>query len=228
MNHIKMKAVYLVIVSCMALPLFSGCASARFTTTMKQKSLAPSELADHKLKIVSVTVNQLFIPGGTTLVLPAASAAEYMHIAMERYPAIFSMDANALPVTIRLQDESQSATVIVPIITSILSLGTLPCYPIDKTMQVKSELFFSDPTSHEFCVGNVRFERTDTIWLSVYTPFGLIPVPGKSDVPKVSGVIFGFSGNSSRRLTMISTVDAVVQAALDCGIQAFNKIKKEH
>jgi hypothetical protein len=183
-------------------------------------------LAGHKLKIVSVKTQQTSI-GDPVWALPMASSDEYMNIAIERYPSLFSKDTNALPVTVTLRDESYSNSyVVLMYVTAFLSLGTLPCYPVEGTVQINAELVFSDHDFHEFCVNSVRFERMNRTWISVYTPLGLIPVPGNSDLPRVSGVGASRSTDaieSSRKLTMISTIDAIVQGARNCGVQAFEK-----
>jgi len=227
MNINKMRVICIIVISVLAPFVISGCASVRFTTTMKQQSFAPSELAGHKLKIVSVANQQKIILSSTLLSIPFASADAYMNLAMERYPALFSRESSALPVAVSLRDEYQSESMAVPLITLLLSLGTLPGYPFDSTIKINTEVVFSNNAFREFCVGTVRFERSDVRWISVYTPFGLIPVLGHSDLPKVSGVGRQFAVESSNKLTMIATIDAVVQAAHDCGVQAFHKIQKE-
>jgi hypothetical protein len=228
MNINKMRALFPIVISVLSLFIISGCGSARFTTTLKQQSVAPSELAGHKLKIVSVANQQIIILSSTRMSIPFASADEYMDLAMERYPALFSREPSALPVAVSIRDEYQSESMAVPLITLLLSLGTLPGYPFDTTMEVNTEVVFSNNAFREFCVGTVRFERSDVRWATVYTPFGLIPVLGHSDLPKVSGVVGQqFFVESSNKLTMLSTIDAIVQAAHDCGVQAFNKIQKE-
>jgi len=221
MTKNSIQRTFLVMMSCSCLFITEGCFSARYLSSIEQQSLEPSDLAGHKLKIVSVDVQLL----GRNMFIPNATPDAYTDLAMERYPALFSREIDSLPVALTISDESTSTSFAMPLITMVLSLGTLPGYPFEDTMQIKVESVFSDRASSELCINDTRFKRSDRIWATVYTPLGLIPVPGHSDMPKISGIGRQSLAPSSHKLTMFSIIDAVVQAARECGMQTFQKVR---
>jgi len=225
----SIKITFLVTVLCMALLVTNGCTSTRFLSSIKKQSLESHEFSGYKLKIVSVAVLQSYfeLEADTmhTITIPSASADDYMKIAMERYPSLFSKDPNAFPVSVTVRDTWFSHSMFIPTLTDLLSAGTLPGYPNEVILNINAEIVFSDHDSHEICLDIVRFERSNHTWLSVFTPLGLIPVPGHSDLPKASAVMASssFVKESSNKLTMISIIDAIVQSALNCGVHAFKE-----
>jgi len=203
----------------------TGCTSARFASTIKKQSFSQQGIAGYKLKIVSFTISRPgpYFTGGFTV-----KNDKYMKIAAERYPEIFSYEDSALPVAIQLYEKESYTSDLAYWSTfwiSIFSLATLPVYQ-SKTISYDGDVRFSDMASHEFCAGQASFIRTDAYWTTVLSPIGLIPVPGDSDIPQFISIgdknrIYDLSAN----LDMISAIDAVVRAAIDCGPQAFNHIK---
>jgi len=228
MYHNDFKITFLVALACIAMLVTSGCTSTGFQSTIKQQSLESQELSGYKLNIVSVKGQRSLVRGSPYAAkIPNEWQYSYMEIAMERYPSLFSKDPEAFPVTVTLYDEKSSTSFFVlHLLTSLLSLGTLPNYPGEVTTPINAEIVFSDRDFHVICANSVRFERTNRWWISVFTPLGLIPVPVHSDLPRVSGVMSFSINDSSDKLTMISTIDAVVQGAQICGVQAFKKRKK--
>lgn len=61
----------------------------------------------------------------------------------------------------------------------------------------------------------VSFTRTDKLWLTLTSPLGLLPIPGRSDLPRVC-FLFDLTGKKSmarsKKLTMDSLTEAVVRS----------------
>jgi hypothetical protein len=205
----------------------AGCSTTRFESTIKKQSFNQQGLAGYKLKIVSLTISRIgpYDTSGFTV-----KNDKYMKIAIERYPEIFSYEDSALPVAIQLYEKESSSSDLAFWSTfwiSIFSLATLPVYQ-SKTISFDGDVRFSDMASHEFCAGQASFVRTDAYWATILSPIGLLPVPGESDSPQYTYIAdknrIDANGQSAN-FDIISAIDTVVKAAIDCGPQAFNHIK---
>ena len=196
----------------------TGCMSVRYSTT-----LPPAGDRNRALGLVKVNVTNLNLssPNGYGNIVPDMSRRKFMAEARKQYPLIFGEERNALPVNVEVDceyDDFSDRAGKYALLT-VLTLGLVPTpAPAegneagDFTVRVSAE----DPEHGPIEYPPVKFQRRNAAWWTVFTPLGLIPVPGQTDIPRSSTTIVGFEdarfGDRSRKLTLDSCVEAVVRA----------------
>jgi len=197
--------------------LFSGgCCSMRYTTTLKPSLEPPKPIENLKFNIVKVDYKR---EGSYSEVAPQTSEwtnikwkDELMESATTRYPQLFSRTEGSIPIAVHIEVNCDSYY-LVSYLTGIISAFTLPSYPGKDTgvFKVNSSLTTRRPDDKGYEFSSICFSRTNAMW-GTFTPLGLIPVPGESDVPK-SRSFFArefLDKNRSFKLTTDSIVEAIM------------------
>lgn len=212
-----MRFIVLIVLGASVLMSY-GCASYRFASSIHKQTVTPGSLHNLKLNIVSVKYIPTDISTPLFGFMKKVEASEFMAIAEERYPGIFLNSPDALPVEVRITGSAESQ--IIPALTAIATVGifggVFPAYGANK-YSVTVKTTFYDLVFQVICRREAFFVRTDAVWITVFTPLGLIPVPGKSDTPKftlMDGRTTIWAAQQTLNLTSI--VDAIVQSSLPC------------
>jgi tetratricopeptide (TPR) repeat protein len=196
----------------------TGCMSMRFATT-----LPPSGQRDHTLGLVKVNITNVVVssPAGSGNIVPDIARKDFMAAARERYPLIFDEDRNALPVNVEVvceYDDYHERALRYALLT-VLSVGIVPSLAppgANEAGDFSVRVSADDPDQGPIAYPPVTFQRRNVAWWTVFTPLGLIPVPGQTDVPRSFSTMFGDDEREWTRkggvLTLASCVEAVVQA----------------
>lgn len=216
MNCLRSYFVCLPAAACL---LFAtGCMSVRYSTT-----LPPAGPRDRALGLVKVNVTNLNLssPNGYGSIVPDMSRGKFMAEARQQYPLIFAEGRDALPVNVEVDceyDDFSDRAGKYALLT-VLTLGLVPTpAPAggNEAGVFSVRVSAMDPDHGPIEYPAVTFQRRNAAWWTVFTPLGLIPVPGQTDIPRNSTTIIGFEdagfGDRSRKLTLDSCVEAVVQA----------------
>ena len=202
--------------------MLSGCASVRFTTTLKPQPdpgpiFGEARFCIHQAKVSEkrpvpeYSYSTLPCPVTTAPNLEGEKLQALIRTSVENLPSVFADDIRSIPVTVKI-DRAHSSDFDCFIYPGIIpsALGVLPS-PEGRatryTVNAESPCGSSpSPTS---------FSRHDAGWGTLYTPLGLIPVPGFSDVPRRIGVDSeSFKQNvrqTGERLTYDSLGESVFQ-----------------
>jgi tetratricopeptide (TPR) repeat protein len=196
----------------------TGCMSVRFATT-----LPPSGNRDRSLGLVKVNITNLVLSsrGGRGNIVPDLTRKDFMAAAREQYPLIFDEDRNALPVSVEVAcvyDDFHERAGKYALFT-VLTLGIIPSPAppgANEAGDFSVRVSALDPDQGVMAYPPVTFQRRNAAWWTVFTPLGLFPVPGETDVPRSFNSLLGsYDAEWARKggtLTMASCVEAVVQA----------------
>ena len=145
---------------------------------------------------------------------------DIVRVGEELYPSVFSDHSSALPVELRVCTEHDS-TVLPSALVMVLSMtivgGVLPL-PVGESSHIAVDVRIRDSGGGEVAHEMSAFRRSDVMWVSALTPLGLLPVPGRSDRPRVIG-IEGAAREASWRLTLECYVAAILRAVRKAGIE---------
>jgi hypothetical protein len=201
----------------------SGCASYRYATTLKpdpgNKGLKVADGVKFALVNVRTTADQKTPPN---LNLGEFKITELNARASEVYPALFGIDFADLPVSVSL-DCTYSSTNLVP-----FGLGIIPL-PGTDTVECAVRTRVADVDG--YAVDAVRaFTLSSALWGTLFTPLGLIPVPGAADVR--SNFFTDDKENDKRidQLMMDSLVEAVARSVAQAdktSLQAAAKSRRD-
>lgn len=204
----------------------TGCTSYRFTTTLPTQGKPVPSLEPVRFNIASVSFVTNAVPSGAINTFGSLSVTDHelcgrlMSTAQQCYPALFTRDADAVPLRVLVEKTASSRSMGVDGCVSCLTLTIIPLREtrVDEfRIQVACEdSAFAGPTVDKpdlmKAVGApVQFTRKDMGWLSFF-PLGLIPFPGHSDVRRVVGVGDEAVHRASGKLTLQSCVEAIVQS----------------
>lgn len=188
--------------------LATGCMSAKYATNIQYQRDAEAVLKEFRFSIKSV---DFVMPSrkGSCQMFP--STPEYLAtldqdmiknmaekwswnddrwteemraIAVQRYPKLFATSSDALPVMVRIQAahaNSDVATIgmIFGSLTLMSMVFPLPVWEQGR-LEVSCELVLDREMMHT-PLATVAVERRDMYWVTILTPFALIPVPGAAD-----------------------------------------------
>ena len=216
MNCLRSYFACLPAVACL---LFAtGCMSIRYATT-----LPPSGHRDRCLGLVKVNITNVVVssPAGYGNIVPEMRRKDFMAAAREQYPLIFDEDRNALPVNVEVAceyDDYHERALKYALLT-VLSIGIVPSPAppgANEAGNFSVHVSADDPDQGPIPYPAVTFQRRNVVWWTVFTPLGLIPVPGQTDIPRSFNTMFGAYDREWARkgggLTMACCVEAVVQA----------------
>jgi len=240
------SSLRLIFVVLVGLVCASGCCSTRFTTTISKIEDAANKFPvrfriesarpPKPIKMMMSTTGYAWgeqVGFGPPMPQTAEEFTDKLIIvATDRYPNIFSTSTDALPLKIKI-DARHSDTFIGALALELGTLaimgGILPL-PFSATSDFTVRTSIMDANRQTLKEDTVRFTRKDGTWLSVLTPFGLCPVPGKSDYPKISEVGGMKATKFGGDVTLEGYADAIVktlnQLDMDQIILAYEKSKR--
>ena len=158
--------------------VLSGCMSARGTSTLKEVPDAAQRLAGLQFRVAAVDEAGCNTPGCVQGLQETMSKG---------YPRLFSDDLEAIPLVVRLKTETDNNGVGA-FIGGFFTLATLP---VPSYTGFAKEVGVT-PWSGAGAVlpeAVIRYTRRDHIWVTVFTPLALIPLPGRSDMDRATGTL---------------------------------------
>lgn len=215
----------LCIIFSMAVAL-SGCMSMAFesdlvpgTTPAPSVGTARFHIADVQ---VSTTVKSEVPQQGTKLF---GTPKDLSSDAVSARPNLFSDDFTSWPIVLKVASEYDNSTKLVAFLCA-LTVGTIPVPCSEKTDYT---VFITIPTMEgELNLGSVAFKRRDVMWVTLFTPLGLIPVPGTSVIPRECQTIANANGDyvaRAQKLTNAVCVEAVAKVLGQCDAATLAKLQ---
>ncbi|MDX9867671.1 MAG: hypothetical protein RBT78_07065 [Kiritimatiellia bacterium] len=115
-----------------------------------------------------------------------------------RYPQLFSRDPKAVPFTVRIDHETVMKSKGIPLFLMTLTLAGLvfPSWPPDEEHR---NFHITLDAGEGQIFGSADCSACEFRWMSFYTPFAMLGVPGESDIPKKSGVMAWADKNFQER-----------------------------
>lgn len=173
------KAWRLVVVVASA-ALLGGCIAQRTVSSLKEVPNAESRLAGMKFRVISVEPDA----GGK-------AGTELQASLQSAYPALFSDDARAIPLAVR-----KSSTYHSQMVGAFLTGLTLGVVPIPVSYGDSFEVGVT-PWGAQGAVApesRMKYSIDAHEWATILTPLGLIPNPGRSDIPRRSAILMDEPG----------------------------------
>lgn len=176
---------------CVAASLFAGgCASNKIGVLPAAKPVLVPETNSAFYMIQKVDVSFSAAPPEWQ---SGIFSGRFARLAAERHPGLFRNSAEATPIAVRIEVR-QSAHDGVALVAFMGTLGilggVLPSLPWSTEWQVQMQV--QDLRGAPLFSTGIEAEHRG--WWSLVSPLGLIPIPGESDVPKVSTFVTGGPG----------------------------------
>jgi len=198
-----------------------GCGSARFATTLKIDPGSKDFTLHEKMKFSIVRFNakqdEKSSYGSVDVNIDEIKIDDLKKNAKYNYPGLFGDNFTDLPVYITI-DARCSINPVGPMLTGF-TIGTIPFtagYDIES--KVHTEVY----DENGYAVDNENtFVFTNEMWMTLLSPFGLLPIPGSAEIRRTY-LLFNLSdgGDSAvkedrergKNLIMDSITEAVVQS----------------
>lgn len=232
-----MKSRCICVVLLCGLSISSGCAAVRCTTNLKTPDNAATLSTRYKFRLekvqYSVTrdsancITAPYVPADiitgdivsnrfsiVTIWDEAKWLGELKKTGESRYPAIFTTDQRSYPLSVSIKAVAHnSGQFMLVLFTFLTGFDSLP-NPMWETCDFEVSTSISlDGGMTQAPLATVQFQRKDLMWVSLLTPLGLIPVPGRAD-KRQSGTMVGYLANPTApigyALSVESCVDAIV------------------
>lgn len=210
-----------LLVAAIALSL-AGCMSARGTSTLKEVPGAAQRLAGLQFRVMAVE------EGATTSQEGAQGLQQQMN---QAYPRLFSDDLEAIPLVVRMKTESES-NAVGAFISGFFTLGTIP---LPSYTGFSREIGVTPWTAAGAALPEsvIRYTRRDHVWVSVFSPLALIPMPGRSDMDRDVGTLFnaesGYRAYSKKQQAFneLNLQKAVLGALAGLDVAALHRLADE-
>jgi hypothetical protein len=228
----------------------SGCVSFKFTTTIHKipdaESLVPEKTTfkiittprtcdGTTLALAGTTEGyvprmyaekqkregNLFDPKAFPQFVAASLPGMLMETATNRYPGIFAETQNSIPLIVSIDRKYKSSDLDAAALICVLSALILPMYASEtSTFNIGVSLLGAGANSLH--IASIPFERRDGMLFSLFSPLGLIPIPGHAD-KRTTSVLIPPSVDFGGELTLNSIVDATVLGLTRQGRTGFAK-----
>lgn len=171
--------------------LANGCTSHRYTTTLPPGSDPALTHGTARFAIVQMTSKRMGNDPDAAIVpkVDRQLIQVVQRAAERRYPGLFASDWTAIPLVVDMQSRARGVGswgpggFFVPVIIPC-ALGVLPV-PMGYRCQFNIRVNDLGKSIEAFGK-EVTFERADLEWSSLWTPLGLIPMIGRSDISRFS------------------------------------------
>lgn len=198
--------------------VLSGCMSQRAITTLKETPGATTTLAGMKFRVAMAE-------DGTAKPV----STDYLQQGLVKaYPELFTTDLDAIPLVIRQKSEIDQQ-----IVGAVITGFTLGIIPFPAHSGFSMEVGVTPWTANGALLPEsvMRYVRRDHGWLTIFTPLGLLPIPGRSDIPRHTGMADGggmatFTKNAAA-LSESSLHKAVVSALANMDQTALRQYWKQ-
>ncbi|MBE9536570.1 MAG: hypothetical protein IMF07_05260 [Proteobacteria bacterium] len=197
-------------------PFITGCLSTRYASTIKKQDFQTAEGVKFNIKTVEIsTAQNKYAPPIDGPYREALRRKLIMEEAQKAYPGHFARGGDAIPIDleidINLRDSWRKSFT--------WSLASLYILPFIRTMETDVELNIKvRGQGNELLIEKAsEFRQESKGWWTLSSPLGLIPIPGKSDIPRVT-TMFGMGMSSQspeaatrRRFLRTSVVNSIVE-----------------
>lgn len=210
-----------LLVACSVL-LLAGCMSARGTSTLKEVPDAAQRLAGLQFRVMAVE------EGGASGQDATLRLQQQMN---QAYPRLFSDDLEAIPLVVRMKTEQDNNSVGA-VISGFFTLGTIP---LPSWTGFSREIGVTPWTASGAAMPEsvIRYTRRDHVWVTVFTPLALIPMPGRSDMDRDVGTLFnaesGWKAYSRKQhaFNELNLQKAVIGALAGLDVAALRRLAEE-
>ncbi len=210
-----MQRLSLLIYSALLIMMFSGCGTSRYYSTLPPSGEKDLNIGAARFSLVDL--NFKYTRTGT----PIDKYSEWMEKkdydarARALYPKVFSDDFTALPVLVEVNASyDDSSLQRAAMFTGLLTLGVIP-FPGTASRGFAVQTDVLDAGGEFLARDKKEFEFNQVMSMSVIGPLGLIPFPGKSDLPR-DGLILLIPFNDAYSLTKHQDyiVDCIIEAVV--------------
>jgi hypothetical protein len=159
----------------------SGCASQRMASSLKPSGDTQLNLGQARFSIIGYAdVYEEITPAMEEYRLTARQLQERAKVL---YPELFSDDWTALPVMVRAEIKNDSSGLNRAAMLSGFTLGIIPFSGTAVTNH-KITTDVRDAIGESMADKNVSFDVEFGTWVTLFSPFGSLPVPGRADLPR--------------------------------------------
>jgi len=170
------KTFHLILLTVLTLSSLTACSAVRYNCSMMPTADKNLQCGQVHLAMTNFTYEK---PGVEPL--PATIDQQ----AKSLYPALFTDDCASLPVKVDIKRASSGSSNFIEGLTFVISFCTLELIPMPlprtDTFTVKSTVMSS--TGQNLYEKDDSFKIKACIWGSIW-PWGVLPVPGPSDLPR--------------------------------------------
>jgi hypothetical protein len=202
--------------------LLAGCMSARGTSTLQPLPDAEQRLAGLQFRVAAIEEG----PAN-----PQEAAQGLQRQMSQAYPRLFSDDLEAIPLLVRFKTTPDNNTVGA-FIGGFFTLGTLPVPTwTGFSREVGVTPWTANGAALPVCV--IRYTRRDHVWVTVFTPLALIPMPGRSDMDRDVGTILnadsGYKAYAQKQQAFndLNLQQAVLSAVAGLDTAALRRLAEE-
>lgn len=161
-----------LVLACSAL-LLAGCMSQRGTTTLKEVPDAAARLSGLQFRVAAVEEGGVSTPAGVQ---------GLQQLLGKGYPQLFSDDVEAIPLLVRLKTEADNNG-IGAFLGGFFTLGTIPV-PVYTGFAREVGVTPWSGAGAVLPESVINYTRRDHVWMTIFSPLGLLPLPGSSDMDR--------------------------------------------
>lgn len=162
--------------------LLSGCISQRGITTLQETPNAAATLSGLHFRIAAVEQKQGSYAGA------GGSVQGLQEMLKKGYPQLFTDELDAIPLSVRFQSATDQQ--IVGAVVTGLTLGIIPL-PAHSGFRMEVGVTPWSESGAALPESSISYIRRDHGWMTIFTPLGLIPIPGRSDMERDTSTILG-------------------------------------
>ena len=200
--------------------LLAGCMSARGTSTLKEVPDAAQRLSGLQFRVAAVEEGAASTPAGVQGLQQTMSKG---------YPQLFTDDLEAIPLVFRLETKDDSNG-IGAFLGGFFTLGTIPV-PVYSGFAREVGVTPWSGAGAVLPESVIRYTRRDHFWMTIFTPLGLIPMPGRSDMDRATGTLMNANDDTypkkQQAFNELTFQKAVLSALAKMDIQALRRVAAE-
>lgn len=185
--------------------LLSGCISQRGITTLQEAPNAAGTLAGLHFRIAEVEQKQGTYAGA------GGSVQGLQEMLTKAYPQLFTDELDAIPLAVHFKSETDQQ--IVGAILTGLTLGIIPL-PAHSGFRMEVGVTPWSESGAALPESRINYIRRDHGWMSIFTPLGLIPIPGRSDMERDTSMAMNEAGMAEYGRKQVAFNDLNLQRAV--------------
>ncbi|MBE9537087.1 MAG: hypothetical protein IMF07_07890, partial [Proteobacteria bacterium] len=195
-------------------PLLTGCTSARFTSTIKNQDFKNTEAVKFNIEAVSLDYEGPFVVFYGAQYKKKLTGKLLMKEAEKAYPELFAAKGNIIPVELKIRiKRSDRPSFFKYLLFSLY--GIIPS-TFSVKEDIKLDVKIRDESNELLLRKTSDLSLEATRWMTMFTPLGLIPIPGESDIPKLTGIDqFADTKGSEPHFVRRSIVNGIVKTLKD-------------
>jgi hypothetical protein len=181
------RKIRVVLGILIGMSLLSGCGSMRLASTLKHDPGMEGLKLDGNAKLSLSQVHaaqdkgsKVYMPNAGKFNSPTGLKSLKEH-ARQAYPDLFGGDFTDLPMFVSVDCHCTNDTSIeTAAMLTAFTAGIIP-FPAGDTLECKVRTRVADPDGYAVDAEKA-FTMSSSMWLSLLSPLGLIPVPGAADI----------------------------------------------